>query len=661
MTGTATMSSDTRKRLGQFFTCEPLARLLAALAQGQSASSVIDPMGGSGDMVAAALSQNPDATAAAIEIEPAAAQTAADRLGAEVSVVHGSAFDPASWRELRSGWELVITNPPYVRYQTGSSDGDEDFDIPSAARIRAGLIELLAANANLDLVEREAFLYCARSYSGLADLAVPSWLLCASQVAEGGRLAVLVPNTWLSRDYASPVLYILRRFFDIEYVVEDTDMTWFADALVRTTLVVARRTADKGTAFAPNTHLRVALPASLANESSVVGAALPDSDSPEQDFAATAHALLVSGSEGSVAGAAATLSDESDLIEVLRNAGRRQPWPCSVKVDHDDAGSVPERLRRALSEPIDGLVALEKLGWKVGQGLRSGANDFFYVTKTNDGFVSPILPGDTLDLPEEAVRPAIRRQADLPNERHLGAVDATQSYVLVLDDWALPEDIEGAAGPKSWKPMTGDLARLTRAAAAYTYDRGRTTVAIPELSAVRTNVRAGSPERGTPARFWYQLPPLAPRHVPKLYIARVNGGHPLTYANAGGLVIDANFSTLWPVADDALSEACLLAMLRSVWSEAFLEVVGTVLGGGALKVEASHLRRLMLPDPGPDEAEALRSLGGHLILGIPTEQGVIDHAVVEMLGTADKSAAADRLRSLASDLHISRATKAKKA
>src|SRR5207248_7856006 len=56
-------------------------------------------------------------------------------------------------------------------------------------------IGILAGSGHLDAGERDLFLHCARSYSGLADLAVPAWLLCASRVAIGGRIALVVPRS----------------------------------------------------------------------------------------------------------------------------------------------------------------------------------------------------------------------------------------------------------------------------------------------------------------------------------------------------------------------------------------------------------------------------------------------------------------------------------
>ena len=65
-------------------------------------------------------------------------------------------------------------------------------------------------------------------------------------------------------------MYLLRRFFDLKFVVDDVDMNWFNDALIRTNLLVAVRVHDKGTAFGDSYHLHISLPASMAGESSLV-------------------------------------------------------------------------------------------------------------------------------------------------------------------------------------------------------------------------------------------------------------------------------------------------------------------------------------------------------------------------------------------------------
>ena len=98
-------SKSDRKRLGQYFTGLRLARLLAALADAGKATSVLDPMVGSGDMLEAALEfSHPAATAAGIEIDSRLSRHCHDRLGQRATIIAGDAFHPDSWRELSDSW-----------------------------------------------------------------------------------------------------------------------------------------------------------------------------------------------------------------------------------------------------------------------------------------------------------------------------------------------------------------------------------------------------------------------------------------------------------------------------------------------------------------------------------------------------------------------------
>jgi hypothetical protein len=58
--------------------------------------------------------------------------------------------------------------------------------------------------------------------------------------------------------------------------------------------------------------------------------------------------------------------------------------------------------------------------------------------------------------------------------------------------------------------------------------------------------------------------------------------------------VDANFSTFWSPQGDWTRHA-LKALLNSTWCRAFMEALGTPLGGGALKLEATHLRHMPVP------------------------------------------------------------------
>lgn len=634
-------SRTRRKRLGQFFSGVPLGRVLAALSGASDARAIIDPMGGSGDLLAACLLEGATPRVlAAIEIDPRSADTCHERLtglGAEATVVRGDAFDWRSWPGAEAGWDLAITNPPYVRYQVGSSEAAGG--VPGAARVRDSLLEWLLRAAPLGGRDRRAFSEYARGYSGLADLAVPAWIMCAASLSVGGRLAVVAPPTWLSREYAAPVLHMLRRYFEIEYAVEDADGSWFPDALVRPTLIVARRVADKGGAHKPGGHLRISLAKRAGGGTSFVGGAFPDEARPETAFAAWARELRRNRRGGVRHGIRASWSGEADLLLALNSHGLRLTGEAAFA---STKRLLPERMTEVLGETPT-LATLADLGWRTGQGLRTGANDFFYVRTGENGTAkSALLLGKPLLLPSGAVRAAVRRQADLPKGTHAPA-DAGVG-VLVLEDWALRENIMSATGPRPWREMRDDLDRLVRAAAV----SSRGGAPLPELSAVRANVRAGRP--GRPARFWYQLPPLTQRHTPTLYVPRVNSARPIARLNPGrALVVDANFATLWPE-HEAISPEMMLALLNSAWTHCFLELTATVLGGGALKVEAAHLRRLLFPRTDAATATRLHALGGELAgRGTDPDLAVaIDGAMLH--AAAGRGADGGSLRALARSL-----------
>ena len=634
-----------RKRLGQFFTGVRLAKVLAALCDARSSGSILDPMAGSGDMFVACAELGAEpALLSGIEIDSAAAtlcERRTDGLAADARVVSGSAFDEGSWAGLPDVWDLVITNPPYVRYQVQSGSSVESTVAPSARQVRAGLVALLEQSGALSEREREIFVRIARSYSGLSDLAVPSWLLCASKVRQGGRLGMVVPDTWLSRDYAAPILYILRRLFEIDCVVIDEDACWFEELQVRTSLVVARRVEDKLSAQRSGRHLVVRVPRSAGTPESVVGAAFA-AEEPEREFASWVH----DGSRLAVSPLSFRRSDESDLVELLRSTQPR--WFSGHDSGQDERQrQFPEAVSSVIgATQRSSLTDLAGLGWEVGQGLRTGANKFFYVDRLGDDrWRSALLPDVELNLPDQVVQPAVRRQAELPQATNL--VTRSQGSVLVLEGWALPCD----AGTDFFDLVCharGDLARLIIAGQNESSDSHGERKRLPELSAVRTNVR--------PGRCWYHLPPFTIRHRPELFMPRVNSRTPRTYINGSDetsgtprrFVVDANFSTLWPDSSHPrpLPLFAMAALLSSSLVGAVLEATGTVMGGGALKVEATHLRRALLPKPSAHAETALVECGQHLAYeGFSGSiVNTIDDIVAELVGMTTGST--EVLRSL---------------
>ena len=148
--------AERKKRLGQYFTGVRLARLLAALAGAHTASSVIDPMVGTGDMLIGCLDHGAQPRIlGAIEIDPIAKATCARRLreagAASPRVLLGDAFSPETIKGLpTTAWDVCITNPPYVRYQSVAHAAIGEMPLPSALEVRQRLIASIDEVTALD-------------------------------------------------------------------------------------------------------------------------------------------------------------------------------------------------------------------------------------------------------------------------------------------------------------------------------------------------------------------------------------------------------------------------------------------------------------------------------------------------------------------------------
>ena len=638
-----------RKRLGQYFTGTGLGRLLAALAQADKAKSIIDPMVGSGDLIASCIEigAKPELIAG-VEIDAFTLGVCQKRLPV-VNCLLGSAFDSDVISKLPThAWDLVIANPPYVRYQSFSDKSDEEYALPSAIQIRNGLLQSLPLLTALDDEDKQLFAHLVSGYSGLSDLAIPSWFLCAGLVKQGGMLALVVPESWLSRDYATIVHYLLHRWFDIQFVVEDEHASWFDDAQVKTTLIVAKRVKRRTIALSrPEraSYCHIAIAAAAASPESPIGRlALPGKEKEvEKNFAKQARFWLRRSS--SQVSRLLRLRPIS-LMVACRNviaAASHQKWFVLLGEDESLASEriyTPHVIhdwlsRRGLSPVFD---TFDSQGVAVGQGLRTGANSFFYADGERDGdevvltFSGP-LSGLRAKVSSRIAKPALRRQSDLPESFTVSSA-TTKGYALDLRGYALSEDMEvGDLVSMPYEPIPTDVASVVRAAVRANFGTSEKPQKVFELTAVSPNIRPAS--RGAPARHWYMLPDFAPRHRPDILIARVNSGTPKAYINKDReCLIDANFSTIWTKDKSKWSANTLLAIMNCAWFQAVIENSGAVMGGGALKVEAIHLRRFPIPSLSEDQLRQLDGLGARLAKGDSVDEttAAIDAVLADSLG-----------------------------
>ena len=657
----AALPAEQRRQLGQFFTGVRLGKLLAHLAIEPNTRTILDPMAGHGDLLDATREAAGEcgitlARLDGIEIDNATASMCRDRLSAistkygtsDQRIVTGNAFDPKSLKgSPERGYDLVITNPPFVRYQTRNGNGTQ------AEATRSGLLEI--ADSRLSGDEGDIWKVLIKDYSGLADLSVPAWILAGIMVRPGGRFALVVPATWRYRDYADVVRYLLLRCFSLEVIVADTQPGWFSDALVRTHLIVAKRLQPEETHEPLRSrdhwlHVRwLQVASDAANDQSLVSAAF-EGQHPEVAFATWVRSKTATMPRG-IEVRDFDLRHEWDVLQsrISRcrwyrklECGGAEP-PLFADLSGPAPVTIPDTLRNMLPPhaELGPLVSLEAVGVRVGQGLRTGCNRFFYVTTCGssvDGVervkASPAFGSCRFFVPSGALRPVLHRQSEID---YLGRNEPPPGRVLNLRGWVLPEDAKfvvdaraayTARGETPPRTMPDELAAFVRCAAAEPL--AGSDKQTPNLSAVRTNVRIPRNNKITP-RFWYMLPEFTTRHLPAAFVARINHTVPWVETNCDTpLLIDANFSTFWAPEGDWTRYA-LKALLNSVWCRTFMETLGTPLGGGALKLEATHLRQMLVPRLTDEAKVALDAAGKNLSRDAPSAQAQIDAVVLQAI------------------------------
>lgn len=644
-----------KKHLGQYFSGNAIATLLAHLADYQKANTVIDPMSGTGDMIAACKpSSNPNKNYYGVEIDPDVIEQSIQRFRflQNVNLLNGNVFEPKIIRQLASNeYDLVITNPPYVRYQTIADNKVNQPGSLDTLEIKENLVKSLPLFKHLDAKERELFKILISNYSGLADLAVPSWFLCALITKIGGRIAMVVPQTWLNRDYATVIRYLLLKWFRLEYIVEDANSVWFSNAQVKTTLIVAKRIERKESisTWEKECFTYCSVFSAAKDSNSLIGKIFPDQTQPEKNFVKTINngkhqTGLFTTSKIRLADFASNLKINTAKERWFRLV---EPKPVETTIG-TNCLKVTSKLRSWLENRTDKFQTLNDIGVNVSQGLRTGANIFFYmdiIETVSEGILA--RPGKLFDstpilIPSEFYREVIRKQSELEKSFDTSTLVPT-GIVLSLQNGISQKDLNTLDGEreiveKCYKVLPECLSNHIHRATQINIGTPERPKYIPSLSAVAPNVRIWNTNKPKEApRYWYMLPAFTKRHCPDLFIPRVNGSHPLTRLNTdNSYLVDANFSTLWLSSKNyRYNTYAVLALLNSSWSVIVMEEYGTVMGGGALKLEATQIKKLPIPILSGISVEKLSALGQHLISSTRDTDKVltdIDRIVIQSLG-----------------------------
>ena len=597
-----------QKRFGQYFSGDKVAALLSLLLpQGLQYCSIIDPMVGNGDLLSAVVAKaTKNVQMLGVEIDEPVAVACQKRLP-QANIICEDAFQSKAVIT-EKGWDLVITNPPYVRYQL---QNDDNSVMPTGNAIRDNLFTLLNQLSYLDAEEKQLLLQITQNYSGLSDMAVPSWILCASLVKTGGILAMVVPETWLNREYAKPIQYLLLKTFDVLTIARDVNACWFDNALVRTCLIVAKKkkivplseTSGEKTLF-------IDLGAGLVGECSLVDNLAWNGLSGEKALIDLLTRTVNAADNDFALESRSTMS----LFPQMLASQRIPKWVSSGDFQaQNNASQLPRELGSILnSVPEQAYMTLGDFGIHCGQGLRSGANEFFYLEITGETddkyslFTSKWFGrGRTIEVPKKFIIRCVQNRRQVTGL--VANPQALETGVLYLQDHIRPQDFNVCThnAAERYKVLPSALNDYISTAEKYKNPRG---ISFREYSAVKPNEKKIDSQY---ERFWYMLPQFAPRHLPNLCITRVSSTAAdcvyIPQSEENPIAVDANFVTLWGSSEETI-KICL-ALLNSTWSKCYLELLCTVMGGGALKIEASHVRQLLFPKLNRRQLQRLSKYG----------------------------------------------------
>ena len=634
------------KRYGQVFSGKRIGDLLVSmLPHNIVIKTVIDPMVGKGDLLQAAYAKYPDSDVVlGIDIDKDVMGMCNNTIP-KARILIKDAFKSEDVN-IADGWDLVITNPPYVRYQTLKSN--PEVGLPDGKELRQNLINHIQQSILLDDRERQLYLKIAKKYSGLSDMAVPSWILCASIVKKGGYMAMVVPETWLNRDYALPIHYLLLRCFEIISIARDVESAWFENAEVRTCLVICKRKEIGSVGNCYSDTVLLELSSGIMTQDSLVGKLKYGDSVGYKAF----NQIIYTKSTYLSEGISSRIVPAIELFPGLIGGLNKQKW-----IDREEKlkaiafDCLPNEIRTIVN--VDNEVeydSLEDLGWTVGQGLRTGANDFFYVRLLSEGTLSSVQTESwynrEIALDAENVRKAFKKRADVKGlvvnyndlercilyiQHQVRKADQKKLSHRALDDYTV---------------MNTDLDDYITQGEKYISPSRKK--AFKELSAVITNEKKTSDGY---ERFWYMLPTLKERHIPNLCISRVCGESPETVfvkqSPEEEIIVDANFITLWN--PDYRAQMAAFVLLNSTWAKLFLETIGTAMGGGALKIEASHVRKIVFPRIEDEKKEELEIIGKKIIENRTIDsklQKQIDEIVVSPFGEKNRTYISNQLEKL---------------
>ncbi len=492
------------------------------------------------------------------------------------SIIQGNAFDKSTLSKLDvNGYDIVITNPPFIRRENYKKAISEIEGTLPLNEIYSNIEFFLSQTTTLTQKQKNTIRQVLKNISGLSDIAAISLILCIILTKKTGKIALVVPDTWVNREYSVPILNLIKDFFCIEYIINDVNSVWFDGiAQVKTSLVVARRVTGN---TSENEIKYVDLFKDSLTEKSLTS--FVDNN--------TTFKGVVDGEICSIPG-----KYERKFIRQIDFASSE------IKID------AVSKLNFFCNRNTR-FTTLESYGIACGQGFRSGANACFIFTRDGDTFVSKI--GAISQTTESSFFvPIIQKQKSLNNDWVVSKDNSLARLLCIPHPYATLHDINsyGKQVEETYKRLPSEIENYILASE----NEEVNGIRIPDLSAVKTNIKRDS----LSPRFWYNFPSFSDRHRGKVFLPRVNGEDIVARMNPNDYIVDANFITFWKCDRTPFNEEGILALLNSSWFSILCEETGSVMGGGALKLDGVQVKKMPFPILDNASIESLCQLGARL-------------------------------------------------
>jgi len=349
-----------KHRYGQHYTPARVASLLAELAVRSATDLVLDPACGDGRLLAAALAKKRrllpatadslqlagdmfglDRTASAI---PLAAATEANVACADFfDIEPGTRINKST--SFQNKFDAIIGNPPYIRHEV-------------IGRAEKRRIEKRLEDGR----NRSPELHWPQ-WSGRSDMYVYFFAHAARFLRPEGRLVFLTASSWLDSRYGDPLREFMLENFRIVAVIESKAESFFDDASINTAITVLEREQDA--------QARDACEVSFITLLKPLGEILR---SGKQQGSTESHFDLDSSGAVKIRTVHQSGLKGATKAEPKRSVTVNEGWSRYLRADD----VFFEILKRG-GERLKSLASFAGVRF----GIKTGANDFFYVRDAN--------------------------------------------------------------------------------------------------------------------------------------------------------------------------------------------------------------------------------------------------------------------------------------